>query len=147
MSLSNHTLRQLKFIVPGGLATFYYVGNHLRFWQVVTGQVSVDGWGRLATIACLANGLLTISLFMYIMSLPLLRGEQPDYRRWRESGVLSTVIPILTFSIITGWPLLSYTLGRWTGLGLIEGVIAASSLYALTFGLLGLIPAPRVSRR
>ena len=66
-----------------------------------------------------------------------------------------------------GWSLLSYTLGRWSNFGAIEGVIAcmspafltflarrptnsvllASGLYALTFGLLGLIPAPNVRRR
>ena len=42
---------------------------------------------------------------------------------WRESGVLSSVIPVLTASIVMGWSLLSVTLGRWSSLGYFEGII------------------------
>ena len=77
----------------------------------------------------------------------------------------------MTASIVAGWSLLGYTLGAWSDLGYIEGTIAgmslrfgqpcafvvgsrtltifcivASGLYALAFGLLGLIPAPKVHR-
>ena len=79
----------------------------------------------------------------------------------------------MTASLVAGWSLLVYTLGRWSSLGYLEGVIAgpypqlsssnsvrsqltergpiprgcaATGLYALAFGLLGLIPAPRVRR-
>ncbi|KAH9838239.1 uncharacterized protein C8Q71DRAFT_750134 [Rhodofomes roseus] len=146
MSVSRHTLKQLKFILPGGLIT-YYLDSHAAFWRVVNADADIDGWGRIAAYASLGSATLTISLFMYILSIPLLQGQQPNYRRWRESGVLSSVIPLLTASIVVGWSLLSYTLGRWSKFGVIEGVIASSGLYALTFGLLGLIPAPKVPRQ
>jgi len=146
MEVSRHTLKQLKFILPGGLIT-YYLGSHATFWRIVNGDADVEGWGRLAALASLGSAMLTISLFMYILSIPLIQGQQPNYRRWRESGVLSSVIPLLTASIVVGWSLLSYTLGRWSKFGVVEGVIASSGLYALTFGLLGLIPAPKVPRQ
>ncbi|EKM58384.1 uncharacterized protein PHACADRAFT_252661 [Phanerochaete carnosa HHB-10118-sp] len=95
----------------------------------------------------LALGFLTVVLFMYILFIPLIRGEKPDFRHWRQSGVLSTVIPILTAAIVLGWSLLTFTLGRWSSLGYIKGTIGASGLYMLAFGLMGLIPAPRVYRR
>ncbi|KZT72981.1 hypothetical protein DAEQUDRAFT_722072 [Daedalea quercina L-15889] len=146
MSVSRHTLKQLKFILPGGLIT-YYLGSHEALWRIVDGEAHTTGWGRLAAYASLGSAMLTISLFMYILSIPLIQGQQPNYRRWRESGVLSSVIPLLTASIVVGWSLLSYTLGCRSNFGVIEGVIASSGLYALTFGLLGLIPAPNVPRQ
>ncbi|GBE88033.1 hypothetical protein BKA93DRAFT_792965 [Sparassis latifolia] len=146
MSLSRHTLKQVKFILPGAFIT-YYLGSHVEVWKLVTGDAGVDGWGRIAALGSLVSAIITVSLFVYILVIPLIQGEHPDYRRWRESGLLSCVIPVLTASIIVGWSLLSYTLGRWSNLGYLEGVIAASGLYALSFGLLGLIPAPKVSRR
>ncbi|PCH42147.1 hypothetical protein WOLCODRAFT_132222 [Wolfiporia cocos MD-104 SS10] len=145
-SLSRHTLRQLKFILPGGLIT-YYLNSHIVFWNIVNGDVSVASWGRLVALTSLGSAMLTIALFMYILSHFRTEGQPPDYRRWRESGVLSSVIPILTASIVVGWSLLSYTLSYWSDLGFIEGVIAASGLYALAFGIMGLISGPKVSRR
>ncbi|EPS94485.1 hypothetical protein FOMPIDRAFT_1038833 [Fomitopsis schrenkii] len=145
MSVSRHTLKQLKFILPGGLIT-YYLGSHAALWRIVNSEEQITGWSRLAAYGSLGSAVLTVSLFMYILSIPLIQGQQPNYRRWRESGVLSSVIPLLTASIVVGWSLLSYTLGRWSIFGVLEGVIASSGLYALTFGLLGLIPAPNVRR-
>jgi len=84
---------------------------------------------------------------MYVLLFPLIKGEQPNYPHWRQSGVLSTVIPVLTASILAGWSLLTFALARWSSLGYLEGMIGASGLYALAFGLLGLIPAPRVQRQ
>ena len=69
----------------------------------------------------------------------------------------------LSALMVLGWPLLSVTLCKWTDLGVFKGLMActsvspflsptlighiASGLYALTFGLLGLVPAPMVIRR
>ncbi|EPQ54094.1 hypothetical protein GLOTRDRAFT_106629 [Gloeophyllum trabeum ATCC 11539] len=92
-------------------------------------------------------GALTVCLFLYVLLVPWIRGLPPDYRSWRQSGELSKVIPMLTASIVTGWSSLSFTLARWSGLGFMEGIIGASGVYALAFGLLGLLPAPRVRRR
>lgn len=111
----------------------------------------------------MVSALLTFVLFMYVLLFPLIKGEQPNvrtqvasssarrltsralqYRHWRQSGVLSTVIPVsqrsdtlqtrlltfltwrlqvLTASILAGWSLLTFTLARWSNLGYIEGII------------------------
>ena len=44
VSLSRHTLRQLKFVIPGGAVT-YYLGTYEVFWRMVNGM-GWDGWGR-----------------------------------------------------------------------------------------------------
>ncbi|EIW57706.1 uncharacterized protein TRAVEDRAFT_150319 [Trametes versicolor FP-101664 SS1] len=143
---SRHTLKQLKFVLPGGLTTYYF-DSHNVFLRILAGDGAVQGWGRSAARLSILSATVTISLFLYVLVLPLLQGEQPNYRHWRQSGVLSTVIPIMTASIVAGWTLLAYTFGRWSSLGYLEGVIASSGLYALVFGLLGLIPAPKVHRQ
>ncbi|KAJ7931500.1 hypothetical protein B0H13DRAFT_1594129, partial [Mycena leptocephala] len=90
-------------------------------------------------------GVLTVALFIYILLTPWIHNVTPDFRSWRESGVLSSVIPMLTFSIVTGWLSMTVTLGQWTSLGYPKASWAVTSaIYALTFGLLGLIPAPRI---
>ncbi|THH14216.1 hypothetical protein EW146_g6096 [Bondarzewia mesenterica] len=70
--------------------------------------------------------------------------------------------------MILGWSFLSFVLGHYSPLGYIEGIIGckrnpssspspnvphiplficpASGLYALAFGIMGLIPAPRVKQ-
>jgi len=144
VSLSRHTLRQLKFVIPGGAIT-YYLGTHKVFWRMVT-DMSWDGWARTAAVTSFALGLVIIALFLYILLVPWIRDIEPNYISWRESGILSSVIPVLTASIVMGWSLLSVTLSRWSSLGYFEGVIGASGLYALIFGLMGLIPAPKVHR-
>lgn len=45
--VSRHTLRQLKFIVPGGLATFV-LGTHNALWQIFSGTADVGSWARSA---------------------------------------------------------------------------------------------------
>ncbi|OSC99876.1 hypothetical protein PYCCODRAFT_1437849 [Trametes coccinea BRFM310] len=143
---SRHTLKQLKFVLPGGLITYYFE-SHNVFLHILRGDYGARGWGRFAARISMLNAFLTVSLFLYVLILPLIQGEQPNYRHWRQSGVLSRVIPIMTASIVAGWSLLVYTFGRWSNLGYVEGVVAASGLYALGFGLLGLLPAPKVQRQ
>jgi len=145
VSLSRHTLRQLKFVIPGGAIT-YNLGTHEVFWGLLN-DIGWEGtWGRTAAVTSLALGLVIVVLFLYVLLVPWIRGIEPNYLSWRESGVLSSVIPVLTASIVMGWSLLSVTLARWSNLGYLEGVIGASGLYALMFGLMGLIPAPKVHR-
>ncbi|KAI0349289.1 hypothetical protein OH77DRAFT_1499628 [Trametes cingulata] len=143
---SRHTLKQLKFVLPGGLLTYYF-DSHNIFLDLLRGSRGGNDWSRFAARLSVLSAVVTISLFLYVLVLPLLQGEQPNYRHWRQSGVLSTVIPVMTASIVAGWSLLVFTLGRWSELGYIEGTLAASGLYALAFGLLGLIPAPKVHRQ
>ncbi|KAH7930142.1 hypothetical protein BV22DRAFT_1028642 [Leucogyrophana mollusca] len=143
-SFSTHTLRQLKFVVPGAAITYYF-NTHRVFLSLLWNQGS-DGWARALALSSLGLGSLVISLFLYVLLVPWIYGIEPDYRSWRESGVLSSVIPVLTTSILTGWSVLSLTLGRWSSLGYLEGTIGASGLYALAFGLMGLLPAPKVHR-
>lgn len=80
---------------------------------------------------------------------------------------------VLTASIVIGWLLSVLTLGQWSSLGYVKGVLGGkrhcklcysythlftrvlfrlpaspvSSVYALIFGLLGLIPVPKAGRK
>ncbi|KAG2157868.1 uncharacterized protein EDB93DRAFT_1078027 [Suillus bovinus] len=136
---SKHTVRQLKFIIPGAAITYAF-NTHRVFLDLLTRQ-DVEG-----PVGKVSFGGLVIILFLYVLLVPWIYGLEPDYRSWRDSGILSSVIPILTTAILVGWSLLSFTLGRWSNLGYLEGVVGASGLYALTFGLLGLLPAPKIRR-
>ncbi|EJF64675.1 hypothetical protein DICSQDRAFT_99951 [Dichomitus squalens LYAD-421 SS1] len=146
MTFSRHTVKQLKFVLPGGLLTYYFDSWNVLL-RILNGQAGEGRWSRLSARLSIFSAAITVSSFLYVLALPLVRGEQPNYRSWRQSGVLSTVIPVMTVSIVAGWSLLVYTLGQWSSLGYLEGIIAATALYALAFGLLGLIPAPRVRRQ
>ncbi|CAK5283764.1 unnamed protein product [Mycena citricolor] len=162
--MPNHVLRQLQLLVPGAALTYYLeTPDHL----LVT--LSSRGWGRTAALASLGLEALTIVLFVYIFLTPWIHGESPNvrhlisrhlllcsvlitiitlarqFRSWRASGVLSSVIPILTFSIVTGWLGMVATLGQ-TSMGYPRAVVGTSAIYAATFGLLGLIPAPSFRR-
>jgi hypothetical protein len=94
--VSRHTLRQLKFVVPGGAIT-YWLNTTQRFWDVIYG--ASKGWGRCVVViigvalpftfysvcstialASLASGLLTVLLFLYILLMPLIKGVQPNVR-------------------------------------------------------------------
>ncbi|KAF8626996.1 hypothetical protein AX15_004580 [Amanita polypyramis BW_CC] len=140
---SQHTLRQLKLVIPGAVVT-YYLGTLHEIWRVYHGQVG--SWPRSAALIFLASGVMTIGLFIYVLLTPLIRGVEPDFRSWRQSGLLSRVIPMLTASMVTGWLALVYTLGQWTRLGFGKGLVGACGLYATMFGMLGLLPAPKVKR-
>ncbi|KAI0767905.1 hypothetical protein BC629DRAFT_1292675 [Irpex lacteus] len=144
-ALSRHTLKQLKFIIPGGLVTFW-LNTHQAFWSIFVGDGELGSYARTSAFLTVLLGVLTVSLFLYILLVPLIQGVRPDFRRWRESGILSSVIPVLTGSIVIGWTLTAFTLGRWSELGYLRGIIGASGLYALVFGLMGLIPAPKTYR-
>ncbi|THH09155.1 hypothetical protein EW145_g2221 [Phellinidium pouzarii] len=74
--LSRHTLKQLKFVLPGGFVT-YVLGTLARFWQLVEEE---SGWARLYARMSLACGLMTVVLFLYILLVPWLRGAQPNVR-------------------------------------------------------------------
>ncbi|OAX43162.1 hypothetical protein K503DRAFT_681820 [Rhizopogon vinicolor AM-OR11-026] len=143
-SISNHTVRQLKFIIPGAAVTYVF-DTHRVFLDLLT-RTDVEGLGRVFAFASTGLEGLVIILFLYVLLVPWIHGIEPNYRSWRDSGVLSSVIPVLTVAILLGWSLLCFTLGRWSSLGYLQGAVAASGLYALTFGLLGLLPAPKVHR-
>lgn len=85
-------------------------------------------------------GLFVVGLFLYVLLVPWIQGTEPDvrlmlcfsslvscyldqYRSWRQSRILSSVIPMLTGAILSGWSLLSFTLGTWSTLGYLEGTI------------------------
>ncbi|KAG2036927.1 hypothetical protein BDR03DRAFT_865153 [Suillus americanus] len=144
-TISKHTIRQLKFIIPGAAITYAF-NTHRVFLELLTRQDVEGQWGRLFAFASTGFEGLVITLFLYVLLVPWIHGLEPDYQSWRDSGILSSVIPILTTAILVGWSLLSFTLGRWSSLGYIKGLVGASGLYALTFGLLGLLPAPKVHR-
>ncbi|KAF9468097.1 hypothetical protein BDZ94DRAFT_1247174 [Collybia nuda] len=141
---TQHTLRQLKLVVPGGAITYYLKTLH-EFWRIAQGEGG--SWGRTIAFVALGHGLTTIALFIYVLLTPWIKGVEPNYRSWRESGILSSVIPVMTATIVIGWLLLVLTLGHWSSLGYVKGVIGVCAVYALTFGLLGLVPVPKVKRK
>ncbi|KAA1467481.1 hypothetical protein DENSPDRAFT_832543, partial [Dentipellis sp. KUC8613] len=140
--LSRHTLRQLRFVLPGAAVT-YWLKTPEQLQRVWT---DAQGWARPLVLTSLISGLLTVVLLVYILLIPVIRGVPPNYRSWRESGELSSIIPVLTASTIIGWSFLSYILCRYSSLGYIEGVMGSSGIYALAFGIMGLLPAPRIKR-
>ncbi|KAJ3752839.1 hypothetical protein EV360DRAFT_54509 [Lentinula raphanica] len=142
MVISSHTRRQLKLVVPGG-AIAYHFGTLQEFWKIIQSDA---GLARSIALAALASGCTTIALFIFVLLTPWLRGVEPDFRVWRESGILSSVIPLLTTSIVLGWLLLVVSLAQYSNSGIFRGVVGASAVYALSFGLLGLLPAPKVKR-
>jgi len=141
---TRHALKQLKLVLPGAALTCY-LGTIHTFLGMLNG--SAGSWAKTGAIAASGLGLITISLFSYVLFLPWITGEEPNYKTWRDSGILSSVIPALTSSIVIGWLLAVSTLGQWSSLGYVKGVIGVSAFYALTFGLLGLVPARRVYSR
>ncbi|EEB93783.1 hypothetical protein MPER_07518, partial [Moniliophthora perniciosa FA553] len=90
LSPSQHTLRQIKLIVLAG-AVVYYFGTLIEFWGILGGDG--EDWGRTAALGALTLGCTTIALFIYVLLTPWIRGVEPDYRSWRQSGILSSVIP------------------------------------------------------
>ncbi|KAG7089561.1 hypothetical protein E1B28_011233 [Marasmius oreades] len=86
-----HILRQFKLIVPGGAAVYYF-GTLMEFWRIL--QHEGEDWGRTSAFGALILGCTTILLFIYVLLTPWIRGVEPDYRSWRESGILSSVIPV-----------------------------------------------------
>ncbi|PPQ95249.1 hypothetical protein CVT26_014940 [Gymnopilus dilepis] len=164
---ATHALRQLKLVLPGALIT-YYLGTFHDFWSILQGtsggalarcvgsmfyavisriNFSFVRCDRFSGWAASGLALLTIGLFLYMLFLPWITGEEPNYQAWRESGLLSSIIPLLTGSIVIGWLLAVSTLGQWSPIGYVKGTIGVSAFYALTFGLLGLIPVPRITSR
>ena len=130
--LSRHTLKQLKFVLPGGVAT-YLLGTVAKLGQLLENE---SRWARYSrsSISChylkyqyytariyakssLFCGIITIGLFLYILLVPWLKGTRPNvwpsllfhftlmshiwahvpslqYSKWRQSGELSTVVPV-----------------------------------------------------
>ncbi|EIW84260.1 hypothetical protein CONPUDRAFT_163432 [Coniophora puteana RWD-64-598 SS2] len=142
-TFSAHTRRQLRFVFPGAALT-YWLDAHHAFLAILSHGEGL--WERTSAGSALALGALVVGLFLYVLLMPWIRGIEPNYRSWRESGTLSSVIPVLTGAILSGWSLLALTLGRWSNLGYVKGIVGASGMYALAFGLMGLLPAPRVRR-
>ncbi|KAF8808717.1 hypothetical protein BYT27DRAFT_7096144 [Phlegmacium glaucopus] len=139
---TRHALKQLKLVLPGAALT-YYLGTIHTFLSVLHG--SAGSWARTGAIVAAGLGLITITLFSYVLLLPWFTGEKPNYKTWRDSGILSSVIPALTSSIVIGWLVAVSTLGQWSSLGYVNGIIGVSAFYALTFGLLGLVPTRRIA--
>src|SRR5688572_21910187 len=93
-----HTVRQLKLLVPGAAVT-YYLGTIHDFAGILHGQGG--SWAqyilvqrqvvsefssvlyRLAALGASLLGVTTVVLFIYVLLLPWLTGEEPDVRYLR----------------------------------------------------------------
>ncbi|QRV89904.1 hypothetical protein RhiJN_17922 [Ceratobasidium sp. AG-Ba] len=137
-----HALKQLKYIGTGGFGVWF-----LDVPSNVHALRTLPGYAYLFTQFALGSLLGVVGLFLYlVLYLPRVRHRHPDYARWQESPELRIVIPILMTAIIAGWTTLAIALARWSSLGLLGSLFAATSTYALTFGLVGLIPVPKAQR-
>ncbi|KAJ7035037.1 hypothetical protein C8F04DRAFT_1099874 [Mycena alexandri] len=115
---ASNALRQLQLVIPGGALTYYLdTPSHLA----AALNADVDSWGRTVALGSLSLAALTVALFFYIFLMPWINNVATDFRSWRESGVLSSVIRMLTFSIVTGWLSMLVTLGQWSSLGYPQG--------------------------
>ncbi|BEI81674.1 hypothetical protein CcaverHIS002_0208340 [Cutaneotrichosporon cavernicola] len=131
---------------------------------------SPDSWARRMLVAAGGLHALTLTIFLYlVVFLPWLRGYMPNYPKWQQSRRLRVIFPVLTTSILLGWSFLVFALNKTThpaprssiherirgaldvqhrdGLGLFSSMAGATAIFSLTFGLLGLIPSPRMSPR
>ncbi len=45
VSFSRHTLKQLKFVLPGGIVS-YYLDSHNVLLRILSGEDGAQGWGR-----------------------------------------------------------------------------------------------------
>lgn len=115
------------------------------------------GWAR--NVLRVAVGLhgLTVLIFLYlVLFLPWFRGYIPHYPRWQQSARLRVLVPLLTASILSGWTCFVVALSQAPTpatssppavhrqpMGIVSAMAAATSLFVLTLGVLGLIPAPR----
>ncbi|CED82126.1 hypothetical protein [Phaffia rhodozyma] len=144
-------LRNGKYIVFGLLGVRHWgVGDSLRRALL---ESNAGGLGIRALQLSFLFSAVTVSLFLYlVVYLPRIKGVVPNYSRWQASSSLSTVVPLLTVSIISGFVLLIVGLtnersGRGeTGGRLVSAIGGALSIYATTFGVIGLIPSPKPVR-
>jgi len=142
-----NAIKQLKFVALGGASTYYLdtyselVGLVFPEWVESAGAAQSRTAKITAPIA-LVLLVMTVTLFLYLVLLPRVKGIHPEYGRWRDTQQLRTIVPILTFCILSGWTLLVYSLAKGTNLGLPKSVVGAIGLYTLAFGLIGLIPVP-----
>jgi hypothetical protein len=102
-----------------------------------------------------------VGLFLYLIFLPMLKGEgQPNvcwiistlfislivgvlqYHQWRADGELSVVIPLLTGSMVFGWSLLWFTFAWYTSLGGLEGFLGG--VFTIRREMLSLIDRSRI---
>ncbi|KAG8983989.1 hypothetical protein FRB94_009707 [Tulasnella sp. JGI-2019a] len=134
----NHALKQLKYIIGGGILAYYLDIKHELAFLLHT-----PGWPSMAAQACIGLISATVLIFLYLLVvLPRFKGVQPDYQNWRTSSDLSLLVPLLTTSITSGWVLLLISLANWTRLNVLESIAGSIGSYALMFGLVGLIPVP-----
>ncbi|OCF36408.1 hypothetical protein I317_01982 [Kwoniella heveanensis CBS 569] len=141
-----------------------------RVLDTTAGKGGESDWVRKVMLLGLGLHGTTVFIFLYlVLFLPWLRGYIPNYREWQQSPRLSLIVPVLTATILLGWTSLVVSLsqaGKRTmfesavdavkavgngsleqmqggkGLGVFKSMVAATALYTLTIGVLGLIPTP-----
>jgi len=135
----HHIIKQLQYIAFGAVTSWYFgLAKHgpelLR-----KGITSLPG--ALLTISIILQ-TLSIVIFLYvILYFPLVKGKFPDYAHWPHNE-LANIVPWLTFGIIGGWTTLFYALWTYTPLSFWGSLISSLGYWALTIGIIGLIPTP-----
>ncbi|WWC89793.1 uncharacterized protein L201_004719 [Kwoniella dendrophila CBS 6074] len=155
-----------KYVVLGTLGCWY--ADLINAIPNVLDQES--GWIRKVMIAGLSAHCATIVIFLYlVLFVPWFRGYIPDYPKWQTSARLQVIVPLLTATILLGWTSIVISLSQagkssilhsaidavkavgnanleqmqgGNGLGVFKSMVGATSLFVLTLGILGFIPAP-----
>ncbi|ORY29951.1 hypothetical protein BCR39DRAFT_530255 [Naematelia encephala] len=155
-----------KYIALGGVGTWYtdLIGVGRRILD------EESGWIRRVLVAAIGLHGLTIIIFLYlVLFLPWFRGYIPHYPKWQQSARLRLLVPVLTATILLGWTSYVVSLSQagkasifvslgdavqgvgeadpakmsgTRGIGVFRAMAGTTALYALTLGVLGLIPAP-----
>lgn len=113
---TEHTLRQLKLVIPGAAIT-YYLGTLDDFWKILQGfggswaqsvffllfstttlfsYISFSSFchsffiipslhSRLAGLGASGLGFITVTLFLYVLLMPWITGEEPNVCRHLDS--------------------------------------------------------------
>ncbi|KAG6373472.1 hypothetical protein JVT61DRAFT_6625 [Boletus reticuloceps] len=174
-ALSRHTLRQLKFIIPGAVVTFLFNTHWVLFGLLSTPNASPGDWSRIVALLASCLGGLVVLLFLYVLLVHWLRGVEPNVSPHSYHPVVfsdSSKVPFLekVWHPFARNPNFDRCHPRWlvtpfhhpwemVKSRILEGhhrrylyctsppkhspiPDAASGLYALVFGLIGLLPLP-----
>ncbi|GHJ88239.1 hypothetical protein NliqN6_4641 [Naganishia liquefaciens] len=133
-----------KYVLLGAFGCWWLdIRRHVLDDILGTREAAQRTRGYKMLVAALALQTVTVVLFLYlIVFLPWIRGIIPNYPSWQRSQRLRIIMPLLTSTILTGFIALVLALIRGTPLGAFRSILAATSVYLLTFGTLGLVPSP-----
>jgi len=135
----HHVVKQLQYIAFGAATTWYF--DLIKHVPELLSRGATSLPGALLVISIILHQLAVVMFLYILVYMPRVKRQFPDYSHWPENE-LAHIVPWLTFGIIGGWSTLFYSLWTYTSLSLWRSLLASLGLYALTVGVVGLVPAP-----